>query len=151
MNGFDHALCLGIDALEDADSYRKFNVTATGIYVPEYGDEGKLIMITRANEKPNFHCRKRCAELKVMQLASEAKRRLQALVVIGTPQRDDDSLVLSATLHPCRVCRRAMWYYYFEELQVISDETRIITVRPDFSVIENQTLLQLLKIHGEDY
>ncbi len=98
-------------------SHRNFAVGATALayrpWVP--GENISQYLLDRYrifrghNVKPGKHDRSMCAEQLAVNAARDAEYRyIIALAVLGEPQEDDHSHLLSRVLHCCLNCRRSL-------------------------------------------
>jgi cytidine deaminase len=125
------------EAMERAVSWRNFNVgCAVYAWRPYIEADGWLLAedpadylgvrwkaFIGANVKPGENIRTTCAE----QVAAFAAHmagytRIIGMVIVGTPQPDDESGLMRHTLHPCATCRRVL-----AALPEVRGDTRILT------------------------
>lgn len=132
---------------ETAHNYRGFNV---GVVAMAASVDGSIHAAREgANIKKSSSAKKICGEtIAVKQAKKDGLERIIGLVVVGEPQMDDESGLVSPTLHCCGVCRE--WL----ETQA-NDDTLILTALPDRDAFQLQTLAELINLHdravkGED-
>lgn len=128
---------------EKAMSYRGFNVGA-GAMVLQGNRVGRVFGFNAKfdeTDSVNIH-----AEDLVTAKATDAGfDRISVLAVIGPIQEDHVSGRCMPTLHPCGRCREML-----RESPLISDDTLIVTAKPDFTAIELATLGGIEKVHEDN-
>jgi len=147
-------ITLAKDAGGLAKSYRNFNVGGVilGIRPMRTTADNPWKIIFNANTKP-ADAPKWCAELYMMdELATPENEITQVLafVVVGKPQRDNDSGREQITLTPCKLCRDRMLTMTLGEKPVITPDTEVITANArDTRYRKFQKVRDLHQFHGE--
>ncbi len=128
-------------AYELGYSYRNFRVGAAALYL--YKDEPHIAY--GANFKGGKDCKiDRHAEQEILvSLRAIGNVVCRVLAVSGDLQTDQHSGKLTHTLHPCGWCRDAI-----ANSPLITPETRIVSARPDLSVIEYGQRDEYLQFHS---
>ena len=133
-------------AQRNASSYRNFHVgcavyafkTVSALHAGE-----RWAIFRGSNIKVAGDSRPVCAEQLALGAAKSAGYdRIIAMVVVGEPQEDAESGLLSKTLHPCGECRKI-----FQAVPEVSSNTFLLTVTPDEQVYEQFTIGELLQLH----
>ncbi len=121
-------------------SYRNFHVSAGAMAIKGARIGRVLGYNIKLDETDlvNIH-----AEDLVLAKASDyGFDKISVLAVIGPTQEDHASGRHTPTLHPCGRCRERL-----RESPLISDDTLIVTAKPDFTAIELATLGDIEKVH----
>ncbi len=141
-------------AMKRGHSYRGFQVGAAAFLsstkptlLRELG-RPKQVIYTGSNWKAGKDERNTCAEQEIVAQIRQQQhlfpaRKILALVIAGERQDEPDaeSGVLTATLHPCRHCRRLL-----QQVQEIKPDTVIITITSD-DTLEVQRFDELIRLH----
>ena len=133
------------EAQRNASSYRNFRVGCAIYAFRTNGIEmrGRWSVFTGRNIKLTDGSRPMCAEQRALAAAeSEGYDKIIAMVVIGEPQEDAESGILSKTLHPCGECRKI-----FQAVPEMSPETLLLTMTPDEHTYEQFSVEQLIALH----
>lgn len=129
-------------------SYRGFKVgCAVFVWRPKgVGLTERYRVFKAANAKPLKTGQKFCGEMTAVCYArSNGFERVIAIAVAGLPQADDGSGIEPQTLHPCEVCRP-----FLASLPEVSRDTIILSVHNHSGKVEEHTLEEILRIHGND-
>ena len=127
-----------------ARSHRDFAVGCVGVSKAS----GCVSTFEAANSRPDPSYPKNCAEMRVLRMAKEAGVELLAILVIGDPQPDERSGVVSPTLHPCGECRDKMEAEVGRVGGAVRLGTPIFTVRASDHFMECHTVEELFRVHG---
>ncbi len=129
-----------IQATFFAENYRNFRVGAA-VLVTNGHD---LRIFGGANIMNGKGRPKMCAEQQALKYAHLADyRRILAISVVGKPQKDSESGLLSPTLHPCPECRKLM-----REMYRLDEDTAIYMLSfEDNGPSELFTLEELIRLH----
>jgi cytidine deaminase len=127
-----------------AASYRDFRVSAGAWGTGEAGRYGRVLgynVKLDESDTVNIH-----AEDIVLAKAKQAGlRSISVLAVVAPTQEDHASGKETATLHPCGRCRTTL-----SESPLITDDTLIVTARPDFTAIQLASLSAIRAAHEND-
>jgi len=128
-------------------NHRGFKVgCAVFVWRPEgVGLSEKYRIFKAANAKPLRDSRKFCAEMTAVNFArSNGYERVIAIAIAGLPQPDGGSGIESKTLHSCEDCRP-----FLAALPEVMRDTRILTIHNHTGLVEEFTLEEMLRIHGD--
>lgn len=135
-------------AREKAISWRNFQVGCALLAFRSTGALSageRLRVFTGANMKVAQDVRTVCAEAIAIGAARAARYdRITAMVICGTPQKEDGCPAEYPTLHPCRDCRAL-----FRALPEVRPNTRIITITPNGETFERYNVAELLESHKD--
>jgi cytidine deaminase len=126
-------------------SYRGFKV---GCAVLAHNGETvrayfRTAVFSEGNLKKRSHDIKLCAERRSILKAQRAGYpNIAGMVIVGKCQADQDSLLVTPTLHSCLACRM-----FFMSTPGITNQTIIVTFEPDEEIMEVMTVEELLKLH----
>lgn len=125
-----------------AMSYRGFKVAA-GAWCVTGQRHGRVLgynVKVDDTDTVNIH-----AEDLVTEKAREAGfRHISVLSIIGPTQEDNTSGKEMETLHPCGRCRERL-----NRSELVSDDTLVVTARPDFRVIQIANISALTVAHDQ--
>lgn len=144
---FAGALFARNEAQRRKTSWRDFYVGAAAQGIDEHGKEKILLA---GNTKFSCDGDKDCSETKTMRRARRDRIRLTSLFIIGLPQRDQGSGILSGTLQPCEKCRARMRSEGYRNV-VVGGDTLIFTLNPVNNVCQFFTVSELMRFHGEHW
>lgn len=142
---FAGALFARNEAQRHKTSWRDFYVGTAAQGVDEFGNEKILLA---GNTKFSCDDDKDCSETKSMRRARRAHIRLKSLFIVGRPQCDQGSGILSGTLQPCEKCRARMRSEGYRNV-VVDGDTLIFTFNPATRVCQFFTVSELMRFHGE--
>lgn len=140
-------------AANESQSYRGFDVGASAVisawhgirYVIPTGMNIKLGPGKAPRETPfNIH-----AEDYILHAAKKTPGQILLLVVTGPLQPDNESGIKTPTLHCCDRCRAR----FIKRRHLFVQDAAIVSIAPDFSVLEMATVEGLDRYHktkGED-
>ena len=131
---------------QTAICYRNFKVGAAAV---GFTADGMARVFVGANKRVDKTHPKNCAEMQIMRAAKTAKAQLAVIVIIGKRNKDNGSGLKPRTLHPCDKCRAIMRRHIRQGTGVITPKTKIVSVRPACDVMEELTVEELMKYHGE--
>ena len=126
-------------------SWRGYYVGTAAWGIDKAGQEQAFLA---GNTKFSCDDPKDCGEIKNMRAARRRGVLLKRFFIIGTPQRDQGSGVLSGTLQPCELCRAWMRSQAYRDV-VVQADTLIITFNPHTHWCQHFTVLELMRMHGE--
>lgn len=133
-------------ASRHSQSYRPFPVgCAVWAYKQGCGPAERWRVFRGANIKATKGNPKICAEMSAIMGATQAGYgRIVGIAVVGEPQADQGSGILSKTLPPCEACREA-----FRVLPSVGPDTFVILGKPqgDELVVEEMTIAELWNVH----
>lgn len=79
----------------------------------------------------------------IQETQDEGFRNIVGLVIVGLPQGDADSKLITQTLHPCLACRK-----FLRSRPGITPHTIIVTVDLYADMCQIMTVDQLLRYHA---
>ena len=138
-------LDLALTAREKALSWRDFRVGCAALArdPPEDSDLPELGKFPGANLKMSEYAFKVCAELFAIQAARLAGyREVLGLVIVGDPQEDHASRLLTPTLEPCEDCRTAL-----PNFPEVGMDMFVATFYPKAQIWEIQYLQEMIAKH----
>ncbi len=130
---------------KDTNSYRGFRV---GCAVYAHNGENRRAdsharVFMAGNEKQTPETIKLCAERKAILKARSARYpHIVGMVIVGEPQGDKDSLLVTPTLHSCLSCRN-----FFQSTSGITADTQIVTIEPKSGEHERMTVGEMIRLH----
>ncbi len=142
-----HLVARAQEARESASSYRNFRVGCAvrafktdAIHVGE-----RWAIFTGSNFKAGKDARPVCAEQFALGAAKSAGHdTIIAMIVVGEPQPDVESGLLSKTLHPCGECRRM-----FQLTPEINPDTLLLMLTPDEQIQESFLMGEFIALHRD--
>jgi len=132
-------------AIHRGVSHRDFLV-GSAVYVTNQTDRRAAILYG-ANFTPFPGAPKRCAEMEVLEKAYRGGfDKVYAIGVSGPLQPDQQSRVVSPTLHPCSECRNLLRRH-----PLVYPDTLLITADETGEEHEVYSMPELFRLHGASY
>ncbi len=132
-------------AENEAFSYREFHVGASA-YAVKFDGSKPPIVIGGANYKPDQDTPKYCAEMDVIDHATEdGYDHIIGMVIAGTDDPEEIRAVMNRitpTLHPCGACQTKM-----DNSRLITPETIIVTIALDSDKAQIHTFDDLKMVY----
>lgn len=126
-------------------SHRGFKVGAAGFVIDP--EKRRAAILLGANFTPFPGAPKRCAEMELLEKAYKGGyKRVDAMAVSGPLQTDEESRVVSPTLHPCSECRGLIRLH-----PLIYPDTMLLTADEEGTTHEVYSMRDFFRLHGSSY
>lgn len=152
----DRALTIAAKAREIAQSWRGFDVGTLVIGIRQncrpWENPWSVRPYANTREVDEKDVKKKCGEIRGMENATKTVVLIVAFFVVGEPQEDHGSGVMSKTLTPCEICRPQMRAGIVAKPQTVRQDTLVTTAHfQDLDIRDHYTVVTLHAHHNENH